>query len=36
MDLLTTLCNVKIRKKQHIDTKSQLAKRMGIKKEDIV
>lgn len=36
MDLLTTLCNVKIRKKQYIDTKSQLAKRMGIKKEDIV
>ncbi|GIN27212.1 MULTISPECIES: toll/interleukin-1 receptor domain-containing protein [Bacillus] len=35
-DLLTTVCNVTIRKKQNVDTRLQLAKRMGVKAEEIV
>ena len=35
-DLLTTVCNVRIRKKQNIDTRLQLAKRMGVKEEELV
>ncbi len=35
-DLLTTVCNVRIRKKQNVDTRLQLAKRMGVKEEELV
>lgn len=35
-DLLTTVCNVKIRKKKNVDTRHQLAKRIGVKAEEIV